>query len=148
MSRKSTKNANFFSKESKNTGEFFKVIEIACKGLNYISETDAPVLPFAGEPADTVTSNIILRQLGRPAGEPVEEIEFDEFFGRLTLIREWYGEPERQMAEKFLELQRLLEEFLNQRKVFRIGRIQVDIFAVGLDRDGRLMGVSTYAVET
>ena len=42
----------------------------------------------------------------------------------------------------------LLKENLRERKVFRIGRIRLEIFAVGLDKDGSLMGVSTYAVET
>ena len=52
------------------------------------------------------------------------------------------------IAKRFLELQKLLEENLRELKVFRIGRIQLDIFVVGIDKSGSLIGVSTKAVET
>ena len=138
----------FFQENNKNDSELFHEIERACEGLIYISETDAPVLAFAGQPADAVTANVILQQTGLAADAPVEERNFAEFFDRLTAIRDWYGEAEKARAQKFLELQKLLEENLSELKVIRIGRIQLDIFAVGIDKDGCLMGVSTKAVET
>ena len=98
--------------------------------------------------ASEITSKIILEQTGRSPNEPVEERDFDEFFERLTVVREWYGEEEKARAKKFLELYTLLKESLQDRKVFRIGRIQLEIFAVGLDRECRLTGVSTSAVQT
>ncbi|HEX3100443.1 MAG TPA: nuclease A inhibitor family protein, partial [Pyrinomonadaceae bacterium] len=120
----------------------------ACEGLFYVSETDARVLPFCGNAAKDVTGEIILHQTDSNTNTPVEEISFEEFFGRLTTIREWYGEAEKARAEKFLELQKLLEENLRGLKVFRLGKIRLAIFAVGLDKDGRLMGITTGAVET
>lgn len=124
------------------------MLAAACEGLIYISEMDAPVIPFYGSKAETVTGETILRQAGLPADSPVTELSLDAFFGRLTEIREWYGETEKQRAKKFSELQTLLGENLSDPKVFRVGRVQVDIFAVGLDSDGRLAGVTTKAVET
>ncbi len=52
------------------------------------------------------------------------------------------------IAKRFLELQKLLEESLRDRKVFRQGAIRLDIFTVGIDKDGCLMGVMTKAAET
>ena len=37
-----------------------------------VSETDAPVLAFAGQPADTVTAEIILKRAGVTAEVPVD----------------------------------------------------------------------------
>ena len=128
--------------------ESFTAIEKACEGLIYISETDAPVLPFAGSAATDVTREIILQQTGGEAGEPIEEVSIAEFFGRLTAIKDWFGEAEKARAKKFLDLQKLIEENLNLARVFRIGTIRVRIFAVGVDDEGRLIGVSTEAVET
>ncbi len=139
---------NYFQKNNKNADALFCEIELACEGLVYISETDAPVLAFSGPAANGPTGEIILQQTGGKADAPIDEVEFDAFFGRLTEIKDWFGETEKTRAKKFLDLQRLLEENLRQRKVFRIGRIQLDIFAVGIDDDGRLMGVTTRAVET
>lgn len=128
--------------------EFFTAIETACEGLIYISETDAPVLPFAGSAATEVTGEIILQQTGAKADEQIEEVSIAEFFGRLTPVKDWFGEAEKARAKKFLDLQKLIEENLRSAKVFRIGAIRVRIFAVGIDAEGRLMGVSTEAVET
>jgi len=138
----------FFQNENKNTGELFHQIEQACEGLIYISETDAPFLAFAGPTVDAVTVESILQQTEMASDVTIEERDFGEFFGRLTTIRDWYGEAEKERAKKFLKLQKLLEENLHELKVFRIGRIQLDIFVVGIDKDGYLMGVTTKAVET
>ena len=128
--------------------EFFTAIETACEGLIYISETDAPVLPFAGSAATEVTGEVILQQTEAKADEPIEEVSITEFFGRLTAVKDWFGEAERARAIKFLDLHKLIEENLCNGKVFRIGAIRVQIFVVGINAEGRLMGVSTEAVET
>ena len=52
------------------------------------------------------------------------------------------------MAKKFLDLQKLLEENLCELKVYKTGTVRLNIFAVGRDQDGRLMGVPAWAVET
>jgi len=139
---------NFFHENDQDPNSLVPRLENACEGLIFISETDAPVKPFAGSAAAAITPQTILEQTGRPPNEPVEERDFDEFFERLIAIREWYGEDEKGRAKKFLELYSLLKEFLRDRKVFRIGRTRLDIYAVGSDKDGNLAGVSTYAVET
>lgn len=123
-------------------------IEAACEGLVYISETDAPIVPFVGGSADAVTREIILQQTGGEPYAQVEEVEFGAFFTKLTAIKDWFGEPEKTRATKFLDLQTLLEENLRERKVFRIGKIRLDIYIVGIDTEGNLMGATTRAVET
>ena len=145
MAEKTQKN---FQKTNKNTEQLFRQIEQACDGLLYISETDAPVVAFYGSAARGTTGEIILQQTGSKPEGPAEEVAFDEFFARLTAIRDWFGAREKARAKKFLDLQNLIEENLSDLKVFRIGKIRVRIYAVGVDDEGRLMGVATDAVET
>ena len=138
----------FFHENSVASKALFARIAAACEGLVYVSETDSPVTAFAGEVTDRLDKETILHHSGRNSGEPVSEITFDDFFGRLTAIKEWYGERETERAKKFLELQKLLEEDLRELKVFKVGNIRVDIFAAGIDKEGYLMGVTAKAVET
>jgi len=42
----------------------------------------------------------------------------------------------------------LLEKKLKELKVFKIGKIQLDIYVVGLDAESNLTGIQTKAVET
>jgi Nuclease A inhibitor-like protein len=139
---------NFFQKNDNNNDEVFRAIEHVCEGLIYISEADAPVLPFVGQPTDNVTGENILQQAGLSSDASVEERDFGELFTRLATIKDWHRESEITRAKKFLELKTLLEENLSDLKVFRVGSRRIVIYAVGIDKDGNLMGVTTTAVET
>jgi len=118
------------------------------EGLYYISETDAEVSPFAGSGADAVTREEILRQTKSAANTPVEERNFAEIFARLTRIQDWHGDEEKATAAKFNKLKEFLEKNLKDLKVFKVGTIQIKIYFVGIDSQGKLMGVQTKAVET
>jgi len=137
-----------FQKSDKSPNGLFREITHTCDGLSYVSETDAPVLAFCGSEAVEMSGRIILHQTGSKAEEPVKEIDFHEFFDRLTTVKERFGERESERAKKFLNLQKLIEENLSELKVFKIGKVRIRIYAVGLDKDGRLTGIMTDAVET
>ena len=123
-------------------------IKKAAEGLYYISETDAEILPFSGEPAQSVSKEEILKQTKSAANSPVEERDFSEFFARLTEIQDWFGDEEKQTAEKFGRLKDLLQSNLKDLRVFKVGKIQLDVYIVGLDQTGKLAGIKTKAVET
>jgi Nuclease A inhibitor-like protein len=132
----------------KNFDVLLDKIRNSCEGLDYISETDAPVTVFVGQQAVGVTHDIVLQQTNSAQDTQVEERSFDDFFHRLTTVFEGYGEREKESASKFLQLKELLEENLRELKVFKLGRIRLDIYVVGLSEDGRLVGVTMKAVET
>jgi hypothetical protein len=120
----------------------------ASEGLYYISETDAEISPFTGTKADAVTKENLLSQTANKPDAPVEERDFTDFFTRLTKIQDWFGDEEKQTAAKFARLKELLESNLKNLKVFKVGRIEIDVYIVGLDAESRLAGVKTKAVET
>ena len=125
---------------------FIERIGKIVEDLYYISETDAEIKPFEGGKAETVSAEEILKQT--ESVQPVEERDFEELFTRLTKMQEWFGDYETKAANKFSELKELLENNLRDIKVFKIGRIEIDIYIVGLDADNNLKGVRTKAVET
>jgi hypothetical protein len=135
----------FFDEEKKLSGALADKIELVCEGMNYLSETDAPVELFVGKPALIVSVATILHQTGSAQNAPVDEIDTKTFFARLTAEHDQRHDTQ---AKKFLELQKLLEENLRDLKVYKIGRIRLAIYVVGIDRDGTLIGVKTEAVET
>ncbi|MFZ1700086.1 MAG: nuclease A inhibitor family protein [Pyrinomonadaceae bacterium] len=122
-------------------------IEKATEGLIYVSETDAHVVAFAAAET-TATPETILQHLGIDGDASVEEMSFEAFFDRLSTIKEWHGEREKAKAKKFLALKKLLEKDLRDLTVYRVGRVQIDIYVVGIDAEGRVIGVTTKAVET
>lgn len=125
-----------------------KRIEKACRGLTYMSETDAPVEPFFDGKTDRLAREEILKATGIDPKSPVEETDVGTFFGRLTAIQDWYEAGQKKNARRFASLEKLLREELSDLRVFRIGKIRVAIYVVGLDHEGTLAGVKTMAVET
>jgi len=118
------------------------------EGLYYISEMDAEILPFVGEQAASVSREAVLSQTGSPTDSQVEERDFAGFFARLTETQDWFGDEETETAKKYVKLKELLEKNLRDLKVFKVGKINLDIYAVGLDSEGRLTGIKTKAIET
>ena len=119
-----------------------------CDGLSYMSETDAPIKVFIGQKAAEISLEEILRQTGHTDFEVIEEIPIEDFFEKLTIVREWYNTERATRAAGFSELKQYLEDSLTDERVFRIGKIQIEIFVVGLDTSGRIVGIKTRAVET
>ncbi len=125
-----------------------KQIQETTADLYYISETDALILPFVGQPAQSVSREAILEQTENAPDSPVEERTFTEFFARLIEIQDWFGDEEIKTAENFLLLKKLLENNLRDLKVYKIGKVQIDIYVVGLDAKNILTGIKTKAIET
>jgi Nuclease A inhibitor-like protein len=128
--------------------EFKNGLSEALTGLIYISETDAPIEPFEGGPAAAATAENLLPRIGASGDSQVEERGFEEIFARLTRVYEGADEEHIARAARFTALKGLLEQNLSDLKVFKVGRINVDIYIVGLDGEGNLTGVKTKSVET
>lgn len=125
-----------------------KSLQHLCQGLVYLSETDAEFSVFIGQKTENITKQLILQQTNSSPNIFVEERSFEDFFERLIKIQDWFGTEQKETAKKFSELQKVLRENLIDKKVFRIGKIQIDIYIVGLDAENNLIGVKTKAVET
>jgi len=123
-------------------------LRAACKGLIYVSETDREFEPVWFDISANKTSADYLDKLRNCTDGASEEVPADEFFQRLSRIEDWYTESERRRAKGFADLFALMKSNLSDIRVFRLGRIQVEIFIVGIAKSGRLIGVKTSAVET
>ena len=129
--------------------ELLHVLDQACRDLIFVSEIDAALVPFEGPSAGSITTEIVMNIAKVDGGSvPIEEINADEFFARLTISRDWHGDVQKERAKKFQELVLLLKENLRHLKVFRVGKVRIDIYVIGLAADGRVFGIKTTTVET
>lgn len=142
------RNKEKLSEQEDKINDFDKQLSEAIKGLFYISETDAEVVLFNGQKADSVTQENLLLQLGKNLDVKIKEVGFDYFFVPLIKLQDWFGEDERKMTESFSKLKDLLQQNLRNIKVYKIGKKEIDIYIVGLDSESVLCGVQTKAVET
>jgi hypothetical protein len=117
----------------------------ASAGLLYPSESDVPFEPFrwegAGEPTPEQLGQLPTKGERRRKGKPrpVKEVPFKEFFEELA---------ESEDAGRFREMEAVLRRGLTDLRVFRVGKVNVDIYLVGRDRAGQWLGLHTASVET
>jgi hypothetical protein len=136
------------NRKEKAENEVLEGIKSLCSGLYYMSETDAEILPFFGGKVEKLTKENFAEEIGVTDHSKIEERDFDSFFKRLVEIKEWFGEEEKKMAKRFSELRDFLLQNLSDLRVFRIGKIEIDIYVVGISKSGKIMGFKTKAVET
>ncbi len=135
--------------------ELLKHFEALTKELLVMSETDAPLTPFFWEIKEEITPELVAKHSEKPENErsPVEKIEFKAFFEKYTQKEDWYGEEELATVTKFENLAKGLSEKLTELAVYRVGKINIDVFVVGKifnDKKEILAhaGVKTFVVET
>lgn len=121
-----------------------KIAEL-CGSLVYISETDEPVEPFfqEGEFPDT-----LLADERRMSESGIKAAGPDEFFDKLTRERDWHNADDKKRVAGFRRLESYMKKNLRDLAFYRIGRIRIDMYVVGLDEDGNTVGIKTRAVET
>jgi hypothetical protein len=132
-------------KEKKITGSLFQE---AINGLFYISETDANFEFFYGEKVKSLNALTFRISQKISKQDEVEERNFEDFFSKLTIKKDWFGEKEKKIALRFVKLKEILEKNLIDIKIFRVGKINIDIYVIGIDKDNNTLGVKTHAVET
>ena len=133
--------------DEKVEARFQRELKAACRSLQFVSETDADIIPFSAAAPSSGSLRSYLKTLEITSAE-IEEVAFDNFFDRLTKEKDWFGPTEKDRAEQFAKLREVLETNLEKLRVIRVGKVQIDIYVVGLDANGRLAGVKTKAVET
>jgi len=111
----------------------------ASKGLQFTSETDAPLEPFVWDNGRAPTMKRLLEQAGAEDGTTVEEETLDDFFRAV---------PPEDKA-KFDKLAQVLKEQLLGVKVYKVGdEAEKQVFVVGKTSDGQWAGLKTTVVET
>lgn len=117
----------------------------ATEGLTYQSESDYPVKPFftKGNGRKSLKASDIFKNK-----KPVKQIDIDEFFNNVTREENWYGPDELNTTKRFQDLVKTLKENLTDIKVYKAGKVEMDVYVVGRTADGDFAGVSTKVVET
>ena len=114
----------------------------ATKGLLYMSETDAPFEPFVWDAGEgPLDAEWVLRLGKHEPGTRVEELGLDEFLGA-------YAEGDDPDAGKYQNLLKVIKKNLDDVRVFKVGRVNLDVYIVGRTKQGDWVGLHTKAVET
>lgn len=130
------------------TTEILDQLKQASSGLLYMSESDYPFEVFFWVAVAPMTPEKVLHQTGYPQDTPVEIVEFDRFFRRVTTPQDWHTPEEQETVAQYQALVDTLKANLSNLEVYRVGSIEIDVYIVGQTPTGYSAGLSTRAVET
>ncbi|HUQ99820.1 MAG TPA: nuclease A inhibitor family protein [Gemmatimonadaceae bacterium] len=129
-------------------------LERASADLVYSSESDRPFEFFSiGYPGrrSPPDAEDFAALIGRDAGNGdghIEERSMVEFFAHHTATSDPYDSEAQKIRPRYEALMRLLSTKLRDVKVYRVGKVEIECYVVGLDGNGNLAGLKTIALET
>jgi len=115
------------------------------KDLLFPSESEYPLEPFTWKSA-TLKPETILTRSQKPADTLIESITLEEFFAPVTTDEDWFEDEDREIAQRFRDLQAAIATLENV-QVFRLGKIEIDVYIVGAIGPD-LIGLKTTVIET
>ena len=118
--------------------------------LMYPSESDEKIEYFEMEVSTDENfslANFSMYNGIKPETEIVE-IDFDKFFEPLIKLEDWFGDDEKRWAEDSLKLKQLLSEKLKDVKIYKVGKIECDVYLFGKSGECKWEGIKTKLIET
>lgn len=125
-------------------------LKAASEGLFCVSESEYPfeVFRWPGLGQEPLTAEQLLQQTGHAADTAVEKVSLERFFRVATREQDWHGPEEREEVKRYRNLVQVLETCLKNIQVYRVGKVELDVYIVGETVSGNLAGLSTQVVET
>jgi hypothetical protein len=122
----------------------------ATDGLMFQSESDYPIELFylEGNEKKSIARDDILNVGKHPAKTLVKTMKLEDFFASAIQEQSWHGAEEKEIVNRFRELVHILKEDLSDVKVFKVGKVEIDVYVIGKIESGDFAGVKTKVVET
>ncbi|MBA2733829.1 MAG: nuclease A inhibitor family protein [Acidobacteria bacterium] len=123
-------------------------LERATAGLFIMSESDYPFQVIRWEGLNEITPQFLREVTGQNDDAPVTVQSVAGFFGNRMAVQKLTGERDRVELKGYEALLRILNDNLDDLKVYRIGEINIPVFILGRSKTGNWLGLSTRVVET
>ncbi|OUL24022.1 nuclease [Nostoc sp. RF31YmG] len=133
---------------TKTNSEIVEQLKLASDGLLMMSESEYPFEVFLWEDVAHITPQEVLRRTGHAPDSPTQTISVDNFFSAATTEEDWHGDEEKEMVAKFKALVQTIKLNLANPIVYRLGKVEIDVYIIGETPNGSLAGLSTKVVET
>lgn len=126
-----------------------ETLKQASDGLLMISESEYGFEPFVWEGCSLENLETSLSELtGTSLDSPIQTISLRDLFRNVAEEKEWHDDSQKADVAKFQALVKTMEQNLSDLRVYRIGRIEIDVYIVGKTAAGAISGLHTKLIET
>lgn len=132
-----------------NAASLISQLQSACQDLLWSSEADYPFEVICWDTdAVPLSAHQLLDCIGQSIETPVETESLEQFFGSAVTEQDWHDAAETARVEQYRQLVKLLQENLIEPRVYRVGKVDIEVYILGRTEDGEIVGLSTKVVET
>ncbi len=119
----------------------------ASDGLFYSSESDYPFEYFSNYQTSSLPSPQQFTSLIGQSGQQVTQVDFDDFFNQL--IRNLHSSgAEASTLRRYQVLRQVLKNQFTNLRVYRVGKIEVQVYIAGVNSACGMGGLKTISIET
>ncbi len=123
-------------------------LEALAAGLSFMSESDRPLRVVQFDDCAEPDLPELLAVASARRGALIERVALADFFARATEPQSWHSPAELAVVKRYQALVEFFEQELVEARVYRVGAIEIDAYALGKTREGEWLGVATQLVET
>lgn len=138
---------NLISQNDARCAAQMRLLLKASEGLLYTSESDYPFTYFSFSNVSKLPTPQRFLQLIRQAGQPIEQVSFNDLFNRLTRIEPGMDEQQIKAAKRYRILEKVFRATFKDLTIYRIGTIQIQVYITGVNACG-VSGLQTVSIET
>ncbi|MGD1699307.1 nuclease A inhibitor family protein [Dapis sp. BLCC M229] len=130
--------------------EIFELLHETAKGLLWMSESDYPLEALTWQFGQKILldNEVVLKITKHSLDTPIKVIEFDSFFQGVVTHKDWHNSEEADTVKRYQEIVRLMKQYLSDLKVYKVGKIEIDVYIVGKTNTGDYAGLATISIET
>jgi hypothetical protein len=130
--------------------ELIKILYDASSGLLYQTELDYPfeIIILDNTDKTAINKETILKLMKGSPEDYIEDFDFDFLFATPTLEQYWHSEDDKKRVVRYRNLVSLIKKNLKDIKVFRKGKIYIDVYITGRAPSGNIAVVSTKQMQT
>jgi hypothetical protein len=123
-------------------------LQQACEGLLWLSESDYPWEIIYWDNFSDLTPEKLLQQINRALATKIEIIDLEQFFAQATQKQDWHEAVEIAEVERYQSLVKILQENLQDIKVYEVGEVEIDVYILGKTNSNTIAGLATKVIAT
>ncbi|MEM1171812.1 MAG: nuclease A inhibitor family protein [Cyanobacteria bacterium P01_H01_bin.35] len=130
--------------------EIFERLHEAAKDLLWTSESDYPFEALIWEFGEKILldNEVLLKITKHSLDTPIKVIEFDSFFQGLITHKDWHNSEDADTVTRYQELVRIMKQYLSDLKIYKVGKIEINVYIIGKTDTGDYAGLATVSIET
>jgi Nuclease A inhibitor-like protein len=129
---------------------FVEQLTASVEGLFFPSESDEKIKVIDWQADNPAPFDTLLfrKYIGVIPSTRVEVLPWERFFEPIVAEQEWWTDIEKNRAASFTKVKEYVVNNLTNLEYLRAGRVEIEAYLIGQDKEGKWKGLKTLIIES